>query len=142
MKNIRLEEQLEREGQILAPPVGDSMMPILRYRRDLMLLKKLPREPKVNDAVLYKRENGQYVMHRIVKIRKDGYVLRGDNRFNLEYGVKREQIIGIMVGFYRDEKFIDCDTNKYYKLYVFIMRSTVFPRRVIKFIKRKLKMRR
>lgn len=134
-----MEEQLEKVGKILTLPVGDSMMPILRYRQDAMLIEKLSREPKINDAVLYKRDSGQYVMHRIIAIKKDGYAIRGDNRYNIEYGVRRDQIIGIMAGFYRDEKFIDCETNKIYKLYVFIMRATIFPRYIIFLMKKAYK---
>ncbi|MBQ5321461.1 MAG: S26 family signal peptidase [Oscillospiraceae bacterium] len=136
MINIKMEEQLEKEGKILTLPVGDSMMPILRYRQDAMLIEKLSREPKINDAVLYKRDSGQYVMHRIIAIKKDGYAIRGDNRYNIEYGVRRDQILGIMSGFYRGEKFIDCEKNKGYKAYVFLMRVTLIPRHIIFFIKK------
>jgi hypothetical protein len=45
--------------------------------------------PKKYDVIFYRRENGQYVLHRIIKIKKDGYVCRGDNQTAKEYPVSR-----------------------------------------------------
>ncbi len=41
-----------------------------------------------------------YVLHRIVKIMSEGYIICGDNCINLETDVTDEQIIGKLEGFY------------------------------------------
>ena len=111
------EEQLELCGRLVYYNVGDSMMPLLKENRDLMVLEKPPRAVRKYDAVLYKRENGQYVMHRIIGEREDGFVLCGDNRFCKEYGVKREQILALLTAVVRNGKEIRYDSFLY-KLYV------------------------
>jgi len=69
------------------------------------------------DIPLYQRKNGSYVLHRIVKVEKDGtYTCAGDGQTSLETGVKREQIIAIIQSFTRKGKTISCK-NKGYQLY-------------------------
>ena len=46
---------------------GMSMFPLLKDNRDSFKLEKITSKPKRKDIVLYKRDNGQYVLHRIIK---------------------------------------------------------------------------
>lgn len=118
MNNSSFEEVLEREGTLIYPNVGDSMMPLLRQGKDLMVIKRRPEgRCKKYDAVLYRRPNGQYVMHRIVKVRKDDYVIVGDNRWKREFGVPDEWIIGVLSAVIRDNKTISV-TDRNYLFYV------------------------
>jgi hypothetical protein len=139
VKTVNYDEQIEKEGKILVSPLGISMMPILRQKRDIMLIEKISKPLKVKDAVLFKRESGQYVMHRIIRINKDGYDIRGDNCINTEYAIKPSQIVGIMTGFYRDEKFIDCKKNILYRTYVIFARPIYYFRRYSAAIMRRIK---
>lgn len=113
------EEELERTGNLVYTNVGDSMMPLLRQNRDLMIfVKKGAQRCKKYDAVLYKRPaTGQYVMHRILKVRENDYVICGDNRWSRERGVTDDQILAIMTGVIRDGKKISVTDFKY-QLYV------------------------
>ena len=43
------------------------MFPLLKDNRDSFKLEKITSKPKKKDIVLYKRDNGQYVLHRIIK---------------------------------------------------------------------------
>ena len=124
------EEQLELCGRLVYYNVGDSMMPLLKENRDLMVLEKPPRAVRKYDAVLYKRENGQYVMHRIIGEREDGFVLCGDNRFCKEYGVKREQVLALLTAVVRNGKEIRYDSFLY-KLYVHLWCDLFFIRALI-----------
>ena len=54
--------------------------------------------------VLYKRPPDKYVLHRIVEVRRDSYVILGDNCVNREYGVTDSDILGVMTGYIRDGK--------------------------------------
>ena len=76
-------EVLRREGTFVYTNVGTSMMPLLRQGKDLMVIRRREEPPKLWDAVLFERPNGQLIMHRIVKQKvKDGqniYLILGDN---------------------------------------------------------------
>ena len=100
--------------------VGDSMWPLLREGRDLMIIDKKPEgRMKKYDAILYKRPCGKYIMHRILKVRKDDYVLCGDNRWLREFGVKDDWILGVLTAVVRKGKRISVKSWKY-QLYVHI----------------------
>ena len=113
---MKIEEQLEKDGYAMMLSVGDSMEPMLHQRCEQLIIEKVNRELKNGDVVLYKRDSGQYVLHRIVKKKKDYFVIRGDNRFINELVPKR-WIIGILKGFYKDDNFIDCEKNAEYRSY-------------------------
>ena len=111
------EEELEKNGNLVFTNKGTSMMPLLRQDRDLMVIEKKGEERcKKYDAVLFKRGD-KYVMHRILKVRKDGYVICGDNRWQREFGVPDEWIIGILTAVIRDGKTIPV-TDRRYQRYV------------------------
>ena len=87
------EEQLNKYGTIIYTNVGRSMMPLLREHRDIMIIKARPEgRLKKYDAVLYKRGD-HYILHRILSVRNDGYVICGDHNYRREYDtVRRNQI--------------------------------------------------
>lgn len=117
------EQIIETYGFYIATPVGTSMLPMLRERKDTVKLVA-PTNIKKHDVVLYMRNDKTFVLHRVMKIKKDSYTMCGDNQFLLEKNIKRNQIIAVMEGFYRDETYVEA-TNKEYLNYV---RKTVFKR--------------
>lgn len=107
------EDILNSYGQLHSGVSGRSMYPLLLGGRDSVICEKLTRNPKKYDVVLYKR-NGKYILHRIVKIKKAGYIIRGDNCYFDETDI--EEFLGVMKGFYRKGKFhSDCEMG--YKIY-------------------------
>ena len=89
MPTRKFEDIIAEKGQLIYTNVGDSMYPLIQPR-DLLVIKKLSRPLRRYDVPLYKRDSGQYVLHRIMKIEKDGsYVMCGDNRSGLEHGKGR-----------------------------------------------------
>ena len=71
-------------GQIVRfSPRGVSMLPMLRQGIDSVELSPVPEKLKKYDLPLYQRRNGQYVLHRIVKV-SEGYTCIGDNQFEPE----------------------------------------------------------
>ena len=109
------EEELMLHGKILRTNKGVSMMPLLREGRDVMIIKKKEGRLKKYDAPLYKRD-GEYVVHRIVRVRETSYDIIGDNCIKIERGITDEQIIGVLTGVIRNGKTIYADSFKY-KLY-------------------------
>lgn len=110
------ERELELHGKIIQRNHGSSMMPMLRQNRDVMIIERVSGRLKKYDCPLYKRADGKYVLHRILKVRKNDYVIAGDHCTKKEYGITDADIIGVLTGFIRDGKVITTD-NKLYKLY-------------------------
>lgn len=111
------EEEIQESGRLVYTNVGTSMMPLLRQHRDLMIIERADGKRRKYDAILYRRKNGSYILHRILEVRKDGYVVCGDHCWNREYGVTDSQIIGVLSAVVRDGKTISV-TDRRYRAYV------------------------
>jgi hypothetical protein len=143
MNNSSYEEQLEKYGQFVYTNVGDSMMPLLRQHRDLIVIDKRPQgRCKKYDVVLYRRPTGEYVLHRILKVRKDDYIICGDNRYVREFGVPEDWIIGILTAVVRDGKELSV-TDWNYRLYVHLWCDFFYIRaflvRTVQFLRRRIR---
>ena len=102
---ISVEQFLDEHGRLTYSHVGVSMLPLLRQGKDLFTVrKKDAARCRVGDVVLYRRPPDQYVLHRIVAVRPDDYVLLGDNCVARETGIRDEDILGVMTGFVRGGK--------------------------------------
>lgn len=114
-RDSSFEEQLAEHGKLMYHINGDSMLPLLRQGRDVAVITaKTPNERcKLFDVVLYKRDSGQYVLHRIVKVKKNGYVICGDNRYYCEKGITDRHIIGVLGGVVRDGVYESACSQEY-----------------------------
>ena len=97
-------------------PRGTSMLPMIVEDKTAVSLVKTD-NPQKGDVLLYRRQNGQYVLHRCIKICGDEYVMCGDNQFVLEHGITRDMIIAGIDGYYPGDKFVSVE-DKEYKKYV------------------------
>lgn len=91
-----LKELVEEGREVHLRIAGDSMVPFLRHNRDEVFFCEPKEALRKGDIVFYQRENGQFVMHRIQRVRPEGYYLIGDNQTVIEGPVAREQIFGIV----------------------------------------------
>ena len=105
---IGMLRDLIRDGQEVSLLIsGGSMTPFLIHLRDRVILAPVSTPLRLGDIVMYQRQNGQYVMHRIVGCRKDGtYVLCGDAQTVREYGIRAEQIFARVSAAERKGKWI------------------------------------
>lgn len=134
-----IKEKLENGGTVTITPTGDSMLPMLRNGLDTVTIAPKPQVLKKYDLPFYKRKNGQYVIHRVVGINKDGsYTVCGDNQFFLEKGVTQDQIIGLINSFTRKNKEIKC-TSFLYRCYSIFWVFTRTIRKYGRVMKAKLK---
>lgn len=124
------EEEIRKQGHCTYFNVGTSMMPLLRQRKDLIHLVKPKGRLKKYDVPLFKRDNGQYVLHRVIKVYPDSYVLCGDNQIHKETGITDDQIIGVMTGITRDGKYLPVTSLKY-RIYVRIWWGIYWLRRPV-----------
>lgn len=124
-------ELLKIQDEVMTRTRGTSMRPLLRQGRDIVVIKRPEFPLKAGDAPLYRvKSKKELVLHRILKVRKDGvYIIRGDNLFVKEY-VAESQIVGVMKAFYRDGKYCDCEKSRIYKLYIIANRAS-YPARYL-----------
>jgi len=138
---------IEETGCLAYTTRGVSMRPLLREGKDVVVIEKLKSHLKKYDTVLFIRENGQYVLHRILKVMDDKCWIAGDNCISGEM-VSNEQIIGLMTSIKRNGKVIKV-TDWRYRLYVylwcaaypvrfFVLRLKLFVYRCARFVKRKV----
>lgn len=131
MEESLIEQYIKENGEFIAIPVGTSMYPMLRNRRDSVYLIKYNGEGlKKYDLPVYKRANGAQVMHRCLGKDENGYIMCGDNQWILEHGIREEQIIAVAKGFYRNEKYIP-NENLLYRLYYRLWSANLFIRKCI-----------
>ena len=87
-----LREIVEQGGEVSMVIWGSSMAPFLVHGRDIIFFSSPDRPLRRGDMVFYQRENGQFVMHRIYRVTKEGYDMVGDGQTQIEQGIRREQI--------------------------------------------------
>ena len=114
-----IEYFLKTKGYFVYTVKGTSMMPLLRQKKDVVMLKSKGEERcKKYDVVLYRTaDRHKFILHRVLKVRPNDYVIAGDNNTFLEVGITDQMIIGVMTGIRRNGRDISMD-NKLYKLYV------------------------
>ena len=105
-------ERLNNGASVWFSPKGFSMLPMLRQGTDRVLLSPLPEKLKKYDLPLYRRDNGQYVIHRIIRV-GESHTCIGDNQFDLEYGVRTDQMIAVVTAFTRGSKEISVNSLTY-----------------------------
>lgn len=109
-----MEEQLNAGKTIIFRPNGNSMLPLISPGVDTVLIKKAPAKLKKYDLPLYRRLDGTFVLHRVVGIKKGTYTMRGDNQNVLERDIKREQILAVATGIYKNNVYISFSGVKYW----------------------------
>ncbi|MBQ7800865.1 MAG: S24/S26 family peptidase [Oscillospiraceae bacterium] len=110
-----IREQLEQGRKVRFSPQGVSMLPMLRQGVDSVVLSPLPERLEKYDLPLYRRADGRYILHRVVKV-GDTYTCMGDNQFVPEPGLEHRQMIALVTSFCRDGREIPV-TAPGYRLY-------------------------
>lgn len=117
MQEKSLKEILDTTGTYTGLTVGTSMEPLIHHQKDNIIVVKNKERLKKYDVPVYVTPRGKYIMHRVVKVCDDHYVIIGDNRLNKEY-VTDDMICGVLVGFYKNgKKYVDCQNSVLYKIY-------------------------
>ena len=116
--NAVMAEVLNAGGSVTFSPKGISMQPLLIQKRDHVTISKPTGRIKLYDVLFYRRENGMFVLHRVVGKNKNGYILCGDNQRVKEYGITDANVIAVMTAFKRKGR--DYTTRSFaYRLYSF-----------------------
>ncbi len=117
MTDSSFEGILEKEGRLIYSSRGVSMRPLIREGKDLLIIERPQGRLKKYDVPLYRRADGRYVLHRVLKVRAHDYVICGDNLWIKETGITDEQILGVLTGMIRGGKKLSLDDWRY-RLYV------------------------
>lgn len=111
--NKKFEDVIAEQDRLVYTNEGDSMIPVIR-EGNLLVIEAVKEPLKVGDVPLYKRDSGQYVLHRIVGIKKGKYSMKGDNRTLVEKGITDKHIIGVLTAIVRNGKTYPVETAQEY----------------------------
>ena len=76
------------------------------------------------DGILYRRPDGKYVMHRIVRVHKDSFDMCGDGQREIERNVPKSAVVAQAVGFVRKGRQFSVRSPKY-RLYSWLWCSII-----------------
>ncbi len=107
-----IERELRENGVFISTTSGVSMKPMLRDHRDTIVIEPFQGRLKKYDVALYRRGDA-YVLHRVIKVLPDSYIIRGDNCAARERGIKDGDILGKLTEFYRADKKINMNSIAY-----------------------------
>ena len=140
-----IKEKLSSGGDVTFGPKGVSMLPLIRQGVDSVKISPVDGKLKKYDVPLYRRKNGQFVLHRVVDVNNDSYTMCGDNQCIREKGITHDMIIGIMTEIIKPEGIIKT-TDKNYINYCkkqvrkqhfnfFVLKFKVFVKKILKKLK-------
>ncbi len=132
--NITIKEELKKRKQLLIVPVGISMQPLFINSVTPVVVEWLNEKPKKNDIVLYSKPNNQIVLHRVISLRKEGVITRGDGMVGKGMFIPYKNIFGKCTAFYKGERLINVN-NFWYKSFVCFWKLIYPFRCLIKLIK-------
>lgn len=102
-KLIGLLEETESVPLVIS---GGSMVPFLVHGRDSVYLSKVTAPLKRGDMILYRRDNGRYILHRIWRIEKESFTMVGDAQTVLEPGIRPDQVLARVTSVRRKGKLL------------------------------------
>ena len=109
--------QLAKEG--VAVPItttlkGFSMEPLIRYMKDPITIIPINRALIPGDVVLFEREDGKLVVHRLYKIIDERKMVQtwGDNCEAPDPPITASRVLGIVVSFEKNGKQILLDSDE------------------------------
>ena len=97
---------MEETGTVPLVISGSSMTPFLVHGRDTVYLSKVTAPLKRGDMILYRRDSGAYILHRIFRSEGDIYTLVGDAQTMLEPGIRADQVLAVVTAVRRKGKLL------------------------------------
>lgn len=99
-------ELVKEQGEVPLVISGNSMAPFLVHGRDTVYLSAVKSSPKKGDMVLYQRDNGSYILHRVYKVEEGIYSFVGDAQSFIETGIRQDQLRAVVKAVRRKDKLI------------------------------------
>lgn len=101
-----LQKAVAAGGQFVLTVTGNSMCPTLHPDRDAVVLSAV-RKPRKGQILLFRRDSGAYILHRVCHVRDGKLVMNGDNQGWTEE-ISTEQVIAMVTELHRKGKVYDC----------------------------------
>ena len=130
-----LKEMVEEGHEVSMTVAGTSMEPFLLHGRDKIYFRKPEGTIKKGDMVFYQRESGAYVMHRVMKVKRQQYYMAGDHQTFLEGPIEKKQIFAKVVSVEKEGVWIT-EEDKLWKFYAVWWRRLFWVRKVVNKLKR------
>ncbi|MEY8461705.1 S24/S26 family peptidase [Streptococcus merionis] len=115
-----VKELLQTGQSVVSGTVGTSMRPLLydhhHSKATQVRLTHIDKRLEVGDLPIFQRSNGKFVIHRIIRVLPDGYIICGDNEFDAEY-VQENRLLGYVTDIYRSGKWFNVKKHKGYYFY-------------------------
>lgn len=110
-----IKETISKGKSIRFSVTGNSMFPLFVNRRDSVTVSPVDKIKKY-DIVLHRREDGTYIMHRVIGVKGDVLTIAGDNEIQKERNVSCSAVVAKVTAFTRKGR--DYTMNElWYKLY-------------------------
>ncbi len=112
---------------------GNSMFPLFVNKRDTVKISPV-KKLKKRQICFYQTIDGQFMLHRIVKLSDNGVFFVGDNRIIVEKELPKERVYGVVTEYVRrgKRKSAKC---LFHKIYSFIWCISIKARpRLLKFL--------
>ena len=108
----KFEDVLNKDGELYFTNVGYSMYPLIKEREDILHIVQ-SNTYKKGDIILFKSKEDHYVLHRILKIKKDKFITAGDYNYFKDQPITIDQILGLLISIKKkDGKVIDLSKDK------------------------------
>ena len=108
----KFEDVLNKDGELYFTNVGYSMSPLIKEREDILHIVQ-SHTYKKGDIILFKSKEDHYVLHRILRIKKDKIITAGDYNYFKDQPIIKEQILGLLISIKKkDGKVIDLSKDK------------------------------
>ena len=106
------EDVLNKDGELFFTNVGYSMYPLIKEREDILHIVKSDSYAR-GDIILYKSNIDHYVLHRILRIKKDKIICAGDYNYFKDQPINKEQVLGKLISIKKkDGQEIDLSKDK------------------------------
>ncbi len=106
-----MQQVLDCGGEFRFYPRGTSMLPLLRQGIDSVAIVSPPPRLRRRDIPLYIRPDGHYVLHRVMGMDEDGYIMCGDNQLSPEHGITHDRVCGVVRAIYRGRRQRRCEVT-------------------------------
>lgn len=117
---------------------GVSMQPLVRRNRDYVTIMPLDRDVMKGDIVMFLRDDGMYVVHRVRYFSEDTVTTLGDNCSYEDRPIPRERVYGLITKVERGKKTLMVDTP-FWRGIGRVWMAVLPIRRIIYFVRRKIR---
>ena len=116
VRSISVEEWslLAKDGidlEIRIQLYGNSMVPLIRRKKDYVVIHAFNRPLKRGDIVLFHRGDNSYVVHRVWKIHDSQIQTMGDNCYSPDIPILQEEVLGLITQVHRGNCVLYTDTK-------------------------------